>query len=83
MKAKILKVVLRKLPSGKWPATALEDQLNQFLAEHPAGTNTLRNADRQQPLHFSSLAFIEMLACKDRETRQLVLARTVASMNLP
>lgn len=36
MKAKIFEVVLHKLPSGKSPATALEEQLNQFLEQHPA-----------------------------------------------
>ena len=35
MKAKIFEVVLRKLPSGKSPASALEEQLNNFLLEHP------------------------------------------------
>jgi hypothetical protein len=35
MKAKIFEVVLHKLPSGKSPATALEEQLNQFLAQQP------------------------------------------------
>lgn len=35
MKVEIFEVVLHKLPSGKSPATALEEQLNQFLAEHP------------------------------------------------
>ena len=35
MKAKIFEVVLHKLPSGKSPATAMEEQLNQFLAQHP------------------------------------------------
>jgi hypothetical protein len=35
MKVKIFEVVLHKLPSGKSPATALEEQLNLFLAEHP------------------------------------------------
>lgn len=34
MKAKIFEVVLHKLPSGKSPVSALEDQLNQFLAQH-------------------------------------------------
>jgi hypothetical protein len=34
MKAKIFEVVLHKLPSGKSPASALEDQLNQFLDQH-------------------------------------------------
>jgi hypothetical protein len=35
MKAKIFEVVLHKLPSGKSPATALEEQLNNFLVERP------------------------------------------------
>ena len=35
MKAKIFEVVLHKLPSGKSPATAMEEQLNHFLAQHP------------------------------------------------
>jgi len=35
VKAKIFEVVLQKLPSGKSPATALEEQLNQFLGQHP------------------------------------------------
>ena len=35
MKVKIFEVVLRKLPSGKSPATALEEQLDQFLAQRP------------------------------------------------
>ena len=35
MKAKIFEVVLRKLPSGKSPATALEEQLKGFLEDRP------------------------------------------------
>lgn len=35
MKVKIFEVVLHKLPSGKSPATALEEQLNGFLVERP------------------------------------------------
>jgi len=35
MKAKIFEIVLHKLPSGKSPATALEEQLNEFLGQHP------------------------------------------------
>jgi hypothetical protein len=35
MKAKIFEVVLHKLPSGKSPATALEEQINSFLVERP------------------------------------------------
>ena len=35
MKVKIFEVVLHKLPTGQTPATALEEQLNQFLGQHP------------------------------------------------
>lgn len=35
MKVKVFEVVLHKLPSGKSPASALEDQLNSFLVQHP------------------------------------------------
>jgi hypothetical protein len=35
MKAKTFEVVLHRLPSGKSPATAMEEQLNEFLAQHP------------------------------------------------
>jgi hypothetical protein len=35
MKAKIFEVVLHKVPSGKSPATALEERLNEFLSHHP------------------------------------------------
>jgi len=35
MKVKIFEVMLHKLPSGKSPATALEEQLNEFLEQHP------------------------------------------------
>ena len=35
MKAKVFEVALHGLPSGKSPATALEEQLNGFLAQHP------------------------------------------------
>jgi hypothetical protein len=35
MKVKIFEVFLHKLPSGKSPATALEEQLNHFLGERP------------------------------------------------
>jgi len=35
MKVKIFEVVLHKLPSGKSPATALEEQINGFLGQHP------------------------------------------------
>jgi hypothetical protein len=35
MKVKTFEVVLHMLPSGKSPETALEEQINQFLAQHP------------------------------------------------
>jgi len=35
MKAKVFEVILHKLPSEKSPASALEEQLNGFLAERP------------------------------------------------
>ena len=34
-------------------------------------------------IHFCSLAYIEIFVRNDRDTKQLVLARTVASINLP
>jgi hypothetical protein len=35
MKAKVFEVILHKLPSGKSPASELEEQLNRFLVERP------------------------------------------------
>ena len=35
MKAKVFEVILHKLPSGKSPASELEEQLNRFLADRP------------------------------------------------
>lgn len=35
MKVKIFEVILHKLPTGQSPATALEEQLNAFLAAFP------------------------------------------------
>lgn len=35
MKVKIFEVILHKLSSGKSPATALEEKLNEFLADNP------------------------------------------------
>jgi len=35
MKIKTFEVVLHKLPAGKSPVTALEEQINPFLAQHP------------------------------------------------
>jgi hypothetical protein len=35
MKIKIFEIILRKLSSGKSPATALEEQVNEFLGLNP------------------------------------------------
>lgn len=35
MKVKIFEVILRKLSTGKSPATVLEEQVNAFLAQNP------------------------------------------------
>ena len=35
MKARVFEVMLRKLPSGKSPASELEEQLNVFLTQSP------------------------------------------------
>lgn len=35
VKAKIFEVIQHKLSSGKSPASALEEQLNAFLEQHP------------------------------------------------
>ena len=35
MKAKVFEVILHKLPSGQSPASELEEQLNDFLAQSP------------------------------------------------
>ncbi len=35
MKAKVFEVTLHPLPSGKSPASALEEQLNYFLGQRP------------------------------------------------
>lgn len=35
MKVKVFEVILHKLSSGKSPASALEEQLNGFLAHNP------------------------------------------------
>jgi hypothetical protein len=34
VKVKVFEVILHKLPSGKSPASALEEQINGFLAQH-------------------------------------------------
>jgi hypothetical protein len=35
MKIKTFEVALHLLPSGKSPVTAIEEQINQFLGQHP------------------------------------------------
>ena len=35
MKAKVFDVILHKLPAGKSPSQHLEEQLNNFLGQHP------------------------------------------------
>ena len=35
VKVKVFEVILHQLPSGKSPASALEEQLNNFLAQYP------------------------------------------------
>ena len=35
MKVKTFEVVLHELPSGKSPVTAIEEQINLFLIQHP------------------------------------------------
>jgi hypothetical protein len=35
MKVKIFEIILERLRPGLSPAAALEEQLNQFLAQHP------------------------------------------------
>jgi hypothetical protein len=35
MKVKIFEVILHKLSSGRSPATALEEQVNEFLGQNP------------------------------------------------
>jgi hypothetical protein len=35
MKTKVFEVILHRLPSSKSPASALEDQINDFLERHP------------------------------------------------
>jgi hypothetical protein len=35
MTAKVFEVILHKLPSGKSPASAPEEHLNEFLGKHP------------------------------------------------
>jgi hypothetical protein len=49
MKVKIFEVSLHKLPSGKSPVSAMEEQINMFLAQQP-GLRLVAS-------HMSSLVF--------------------------
>lgn len=64
------------------PSTPLQQSERCRPASKRAGRANVK-VQRDQVVHFSSLAFIEMLARIRRDTTQLVLARTVASMKLP
>ena len=72
MKAKIFEVILHKLPSGKSPATALEEQINEFLAQHldlklvsshlstlvtPAEPNAMPRTDESSIIIFCTLFY--------------------------
>lgn len=72
MKVKIFEFVLHKLPSGKSPATALEEQLNEFLSQHtdlrlvathmstlvaPAEPNTLPRSEESSIIIFCALFY--------------------------
>ena len=74
MKAKIFEVVLHKLPSGKSPAIALEEQLNDFLAQHqslqlvsahmstlvsPAEPNAMPRTDESSIIIFCTLFYTD------------------------
>jgi len=72
VKAKIFEVILHKLPSGKSPATALEEQINEFLAQHldlklvsshlstlvtPAEPNAMPRTDESSIIIFCTLFY--------------------------
>lgn len=72
MKAKVFEVILHKLPSGKSPASALEEQLNSFLAQHleihvvathlntvvaPAEPNAMPSSDESTIIIFCTLFY--------------------------
>ena len=74
MKVKIFEIVLRKLPSGKSPATALEEQLNEFLSQHqdlrlitshmstlvsPAEPNAMPRSEESSIVIFCTLFFTD------------------------
>jgi hypothetical protein len=74
VKARVFEVMLHKLPSGKSPASALEEQLNHFLAEHteirvvathmntivaPAEPNALPSVEEAYIVIFCTLFYTE------------------------
>jgi hypothetical protein len=74
MKVKIFEVVLHKLPSGKSPATAMEELINEFLAQHsglklvathmstlvsPAEPNAMPRTDESSIIVFCTLFYTE------------------------
>jgi hypothetical protein len=74
MKARVFEVVLHKLPSGKSPASALEEQLNAFLdlrpdlhviATHmntivsPAEPNAMPSSDESSVIIFCTVFYTE------------------------
>jgi hypothetical protein len=74
MKAKVFEVVLHKLPSGKSPASALEEQLNGFLAQHldlrvvathmntivtPAEPNAMPRSEESSTIIFCTVFYTE------------------------
>ncbi len=74
MKAKIFEIVLHKLPSGKSPATALEERLNEFLSQHsdlrlvtthmstlvaPPEQNTLPRSEESSIIIFCTLFYTD------------------------
>ncbi len=75
MKVKIFDVILQKLPSGKSPATALEEQINEFLVQHPdlqlvathmstlvtpAEPNAMRKTEESSIIIFCTLFYTEL-----------------------
>jgi hypothetical protein len=74
MKAKVFEVLLHQLPSGKSPASALEEQLNGFLASHldihvvathmntvvaPAEPNAMPSSEESTIIIFFTLFYTE------------------------
>jgi hypothetical protein len=74
MKARVFEVLLHKLSSGKSPASALEEQLNEFLGKHPnlqvvathmntvvapAEPNAMPSSDEATTIIFCSMFYTE------------------------